>query len=164
MDTESIAINEQLALPAAEMQIRFTTGGGPGGQHVNKTATRVTLLFDVANSTSLDEDTRARLLDRLSTRLDRRGVLHIDVQESRSQWQNREAAVARLQALLAAALVEQAPRAAITLAITSLAESLCGDGSETNEGAAPAEADKGAGLGRWLNFWPAGKPKAEKKK
>lgn len=110
MDTESIAINEQLALPAAELQFRFTTGGGPGGQHVNKTATRVTLLFDVANSTSLDEDTRARLLDRLSTRLDRRGVLHIDVQESRSQWQNREAAVARLQALLAAALVEQAPR------------------------------------------------------
>ena len=101
METELIPINENLALPAAELQFRFSTGGGPGGQHVNKTATRVTLLFDVANSPSLDEDTRARLLDRLASRLDRRGLLHIDVHESRSQWQNRATAVARLQGLLA---------------------------------------------------------------
>jgi len=110
MEPELIPINENLALPAAELQLRFTTGGGPGGQHVNKTATRVTLLFDVAASPSLDEETRARLLDRLAGRLDRRGVLHISAQESRSQWQNREAAVARLQALLAEALVEQPER------------------------------------------------------
>jgi ribosome-associated protein len=77
---------------------------------VNKTATRVVLLFDVAGSPSLDEATRARLLDRLATRLDRRGVLHIDVQESRSQWQNRATAVERLQMLLAEALVEQPAR------------------------------------------------------
>ena len=109
-EADLIPINEALSLPMAELQFRFTTGGGPGGQHVNKTATRVTLLFDVAGSPSLDEATRARLLDRLATRLDRRGVLHIDVQESRSQWQNRETAVARLQSLLAAALVEQAER------------------------------------------------------
>ena len=109
-EADLILINDQLALPAAELQFRFTAGGGPGGQHVNKTATRVTLLFDVAGSPSLDEVTRARLLDRLATRLDRHGVLHIDVQESRSQWQNRELAVARLQSLLAAALVEQAER------------------------------------------------------
>jgi ribosome-associated protein len=110
METELIPINENLALPAAELQFRFSTGGGPGGQHVNKTATRVTLLFDVANSPSLDEDTRARLLDRLSSRLDRRGLLHIDVHESRSQWQNRATAVARLQNLLATALIEHPER------------------------------------------------------
>jgi ribosome-associated protein len=112
METQSelIPINENLALPAAELQFRFTTGGGPGGQHVNKTATRVTLLFDIAASPSLDEATRARLLDRLATRLDRRGVLHISAQESRSQWQNREAAVSRLQALLSEALFEQPER------------------------------------------------------
>jgi ribosome-associated protein len=109
-EADLIPLNDELALPAAELQFRFTTGGGPGGQHVNKTATRVTLLFDVARSPSLDEANRARLLDRLATRLDRRGVLHIDVQESRSQWQNRELAVGRLQTLLAAALVEQAER------------------------------------------------------
>lgn len=105
-----ILINEHLALPASELQFRFSTGGGPGGQHVNKTATRVTLLFDVAASPSLDDDTRARLLDRLSSRLDRRGMLHIDVHESRSQWQNRETAIARFQQLLAEALVEQPKR------------------------------------------------------
>jgi len=110
MDSELILINERLALPAAELQFRFSAGGGPGGQHVNKTASRVTLLFDVAGSPTLDEDTRARLLDRLTGRLNRQGVLHIDVQESRSQWQNRETAVARLQSVLAEALAEQAPR------------------------------------------------------
>ncbi|CUS05044.2 Peptidyl-tRNA hydrolase ArfB [Candidatus Promineifilum breve] len=110
MENDLIVINDNLALPAAELQFRFTTGGGPGGQHVNKTATRVTLLFDVATSPSLDEATRACLLDRLASRLDRRGVLHIDVQESRSQWQNRSTAVARLQQLLAEALTVQAER------------------------------------------------------
>jgi len=110
METDLIPITETLSLPLAELVFRFTTGGGPGGQHVNKTATRVTLLFDVARSPSLDEATRARLLERLANRLDRRGVLHIDVQDSRSQWQNRELAIARLQSLLANALAEQAER------------------------------------------------------
>ena len=110
METDLIPITEALSLPLAELVFRFTTGGGPGGQHVNKTATRVTLLFDVARSPGLDEATRARLLDRLANRLDRRGVLHIDVQDSRSQWQNRELAIARLQSLLAGALAEQAER------------------------------------------------------
>lgn len=110
METDDIPITEALSLPLSELVFRFTTGGGPGGQHVNKTATRVTLLFDVARSPSLDEATRARLLERLANRLDRRGVLHIDVQDSRSQWQNRELAIARLQSVLANALAEQAER------------------------------------------------------
>ncbi len=110
METDLLPITDALSLPLAEMVFRFTTGGGPGGQHVNKTATRVTLLFDVARSPSLDEATRARLLDQLATRLDRRGVLHIDVHDSRSQWQNRSLAISRLQALLAGALEERAER------------------------------------------------------
>ena len=111
-EADLIPINEALSLPMAELQFRFTTGGGPGGQHVNKTATRVTLLFDVAGSPSLDEATRARLLDRLATRLDRRGVLHIDVQESRSQWQNRELALARLAETIRIALIPRKKRVA----------------------------------------------------
>lgn len=110
MDTDLVIINESLAVPESELQFRFSTGSGPGGQHVNKTATRVTLLFDVAGSPSLDEETRIRLLDRLASRLDRRGLLHIDVQESRSQWQNRMTAVARFQKMMAEALVEQPER------------------------------------------------------
>jgi len=110
MDTDLVIINESLAVPESELQFRFSTGSGPGGQHVNKTATRVTLLFDVAGSPSLGEETRVRLLDRLASRLDRRGLLHIDVQESRSQWQNRMTAVARFQKMMADALVEQPER------------------------------------------------------
>jgi len=110
MDSDLVIINETLAVPESELQFRFSTGGGPGGQHVNKTATRVTLLFDVAGSPSLDEETRVRLLDRLASRLNRQGLLHIDVQDSRSQWQNRTTAVARFQKVLADALVEQPER------------------------------------------------------
>lgn len=110
MDTDVVVINETLSVPESELQFRFSTGGGPGGQHVNKTATRVTLLFDVANTPSLDEETRVRLLDRLASRLDRRGLLHIDVQDSRSQWQNRMIAIARFQKVLADALMEQPER------------------------------------------------------
>lgn len=105
MDDESlIAINEQLAIPLRELEFRFSQSSGPGGQHVNKSATQVTLLFDVANSASLDETTRARLLQKLATRLTKEGVLQISVQDSRSQHQNRELAIARFQSTLSAAL------------------------------------------------------------
>jgi len=110
MNDDFIIINESLSLPETELQFRFSTGGGPGGQHVNKTATRVTLLFDIANSPSLNDEMRGRILDRLSSRIDRHGTLHIDVHESRSQWQNRLTAIARFQQLLADALTEQAER------------------------------------------------------
>lgn len=104
MNDEPIIINEQVSIPAAELQFRFSTSSGPGGQHVNRSATRVTLLFDVAQSPSLDEAARARLLQKLAPRLDKDGILHIDVQESRSQYRNRETAVLRFQLILANAL------------------------------------------------------------
>lgn len=104
MNEDMIIINEQVRIPAAELQFRFSTSSGPGGQHANRSATRVTLLFDVAQSPSLDESTRARLLQKLASRLDKEGVLHIDVQESRSQYRNRETAVLRFQLILTNAL------------------------------------------------------------
>ena len=105
MDDESqIAINEQLTIPVRELEFRFSQSSGPGGQHVNKSSTQVTLLFDVAQSPSLDDATRARLLDKLASRLTKEGVLQISAQDSRSQHQNREAAIARFQAVLSAAL------------------------------------------------------------
>ena len=103
-DETTIIINEQVSIPAAELQFRFSTSSGPGGQHANRSATRVTLFFDVANSPSLDETTRTRLLQKLAPRLDKDGVLHIDVQESRSQHRNRATAVLRFQLILANAL------------------------------------------------------------
>ena len=110
MNDDTILINEQVNIPAAELQFRFSTSSGPGGQHVNRSATRVTLLFDVANSPSLDETTRERLLKKLAPRLDKEGVLHIDVQESRSQYRNRETAVLRFQLILANALKQPKKR------------------------------------------------------
>lgn len=103
-DETTIIINEQVSIPEAELQFRFSTSSGPGGQHANRSATRVTLLFDVANSPSLAEATRKRLLKKLAPRLDKEGVLHIDVQDSRSQYRNRETAVLRFQLILANAL------------------------------------------------------------
>lgn len=105
-----LIVSDRLAIPLDELDVRFTTGGGPGGQHVNKSATRVTLSFNVAASPSLDEETRGRLLERLGGRLDNEGVLQISVHDSRSQYQNRKTALDRLRATLAAALVDVKPR------------------------------------------------------
>lgn len=106
----NVTINQQLSIPLDELTFRFSTSSGPGGQHANRSATRVTLLFDVANSPSLTDEQRALLLDRLATRLDKAGVLHISDQSSRSQHRNRETAVAQFQQLLAEALKPVKPR------------------------------------------------------
>jgi ribosome-associated protein len=109
MNEESfIVINERLKIPLSELRFQFSTSSGPGGQHVNKAETKVTLLFDVAHSPSLDEAIRGQLLQKLAARLNKEGVLQIQAQESRSQWQNRATAVARFQNVLADAL--KAPR------------------------------------------------------
>ena len=105
-----IIINKQVSIPTAELQFRFSTSSGPGGQHANRSATRVTLLFDVAQSPSLDETSRARLQQKLAPRLDKAGVLMIDVQDSRSQYRNRATAVLRFQLILANALKQPKKR------------------------------------------------------
>lgn len=105
-----IIINNKLTIPLSELQFRFTTSSGPGGQHVNKAETRVILSFDVANSPALDDPTRQRLLHKLANRLDKEGMLQLQVQESRSQHRNREIAIRRFQALLAAALLRRKKR------------------------------------------------------
>lgn len=106
----SIKINDDISIPESELNFRFDTSGGPGGQHANRSATRVTLLFDVANSPSLDDESRARLLKELSHNLDKNGVLHISVHDTRSQKQNREIAESRFMVLMADALAEKKER------------------------------------------------------
>ena len=103
-DENLMVIRADVQIPLSELRWRFTTSGGPGGQHANRSATRATLFFDVARSPSLPEQVRARLLQQLAPRLDKQGVLRIDVQDSRSQYQNRETAVLRLQTVLTNAL------------------------------------------------------------
>ena len=111
MDTERlIPINAEVQIPLAELSFRFSTSSGPGGQHVNKSATKATLLFDVAHSPSLSEAVRERLLKKLANRIDKEGVLQLQVQSSRSQHRNRDTAVSLFQQLLAEALKKQKKR------------------------------------------------------
>ena len=104
MNQEILPITDQLAIPLSELGFRFSRSGGPGGQHVNRTATRVELLFDVAHSPSLTEEQRQRLLKRLAGRIDSEGILRVAAQSERSQLRNRQEAIERLQTLLRQAL------------------------------------------------------------
>ena len=102
--TETVVISDQLAIPEAELRFRFSRSSGPGGQNVQRSATRVELLFDVANSPSLSDDQRARILQRLAGYIDGAGELRIVSSATRSQLENRADAVARFRLLLAMAL------------------------------------------------------------
>ena len=97
-------------IPPAELRFRTARSGGPGGQHVNKTSTKVAVLWNVARSESLSEAQRERLLAKLSNRIDARGVLRITSTDSRSQFQNREAAVDRINEIVRKALRVPKPR------------------------------------------------------
>ncbi|MBP7146858.1 MAG: aminoacyl-tRNA hydrolase [Acidobacteria bacterium] len=105
-----IEITAGLAIPEQELQFSYSRSGGPGGQHVNKVATRVTLRFDVRNSPSLTDEQKQRILERLPTRIDGQGVLRVTSSASRSQLANREKTVERFAQLLREALAEDAPR------------------------------------------------------
>lgn len=93
-------------VPEGELVWSFDTSGGPGGQHANRNATRVTVSFDITNSPSLPDEIRQRLTRRLGTRL-ADGVVRVTVDDTRSQWRNRSIARDRLTSLLDEAL---APR------------------------------------------------------
>jgi ribosome-associated protein len=107
-----IRIDPDLAIPLAELGFATARSSGPGGQNVNKTSTRVTLLFDVAGSPSLSPRQRELLKSRLATRMSKGGVLRVTSQRHRTQAQNRSAAVERFVELLREALAEEAPRVA----------------------------------------------------
>jgi ribosome-associated protein len=99
-----IVLAPGVEVPDGELQFRASRSGGPGGQNVNKVATRIELFFDLAHSPSIRDDVRQRLLAALATHIDGEGVLRIVAASERSQLRNREEAVARLQSLCAAAL------------------------------------------------------------
>ena len=91
-------------IPESELVFKASRSSGPGGQNVNKLNTRVTALFRVAGSASLSEEQRQQVLRRLSSRIDKDGVLHVTSQKHRSQEANRREAVERLQQLVQEAL------------------------------------------------------------
>ena len=103
-DASHLTVSPALSLPLAELEYRASRSGGPGGQHVNTSSTRVEVWWDVAGSSALTEEQRARLLARLATRLDSAGRLRLVSSGSRSQLRNREEVTERLRDLVAAAL------------------------------------------------------------
>ena len=96
-------MTDRLTIPAGELAWRFSRSSGPGGQGVNTTDSRVELSWDLAASPALPPALRARALERLGGRLVD-GVLTITASEHRSQLRNREAAEARLVAVVQQAI------------------------------------------------------------
>jgi ribosome-associated protein len=105
---DDLRVNSGLVIPAGELRERFSRSSGPGGQSVNTTDSRVELSFDIARSPTLPERERARALARLAVRL-ADGVLTVAAEGERSQLMNREAARARLAALLREAIAPPPP-------------------------------------------------------
>ncbi|HEX2046058.1 MAG TPA: alternative ribosome rescue aminoacyl-tRNA hydrolase ArfB [Gaiellaceae bacterium] len=104
MRPESIRVNRRLAIPLSEVELRFSRSSGPGGQHAQKTETRVEALFDVTASPTLSEGQKARIVRRAGP------IVRAVAQEERSQWRNREIALERLGSSIADALRTQRPR------------------------------------------------------
>jgi ribosome-associated protein len=98
VDGESIRVTRSVALPLAEIELRTSRSSGPGGQHAQKTETRVEAVFDVERSATLSEAQKRRVTARLGP------VVRAVAQDERSQARNRELALARLAEQLQAAL------------------------------------------------------------
>jgi ribosome-associated protein len=101
---ETLHVRRGLDLPLSEITWRATTSGGPGGQHANRTLSRVEVEFDVGASLVLGPRQRQRLLDRVGP------VVRASAAESRSQARNRQLALERLATRIDAALRVEAPR------------------------------------------------------
>jgi ribosome-associated protein len=101
---ESIQVTSRLAIPVEEVDIRYSRSSGPGGQHAQKTETRVEAVFAVAGSRALSETQRKRLLSRVGP------VVRAVAQDERSQSRNRQLALERLAAAIGAGLRVQRKR------------------------------------------------------
>ncbi len=99
-----VRVGRYLTIPDNELKLRFTTSGGPGGQHANKSSTWVELLWNVEASPSVGPRQRARIKQKLRNRIDSHGNLKVTVDTHRSQYRNREEAETRLADLISAAL------------------------------------------------------------
>ncbi|MHC4790590.1 MAG: alternative ribosome rescue aminoacyl-tRNA hydrolase ArfB [Planctomycetota bacterium] len=99
-----IEITKAVKISEDGFVFKASRSSGPGGQHVNKVNTRITLFFDVANCSSFSDSQKERILRHLSTRASKAGVLRIVSQRYRSQKANRELAVQRLVELLRGAI------------------------------------------------------------
>ncbi len=105
-----IAISDDILVPEEELTFTASRSSGPGGQNVNKVSTRMTLCFDLENSESFSEEQKAKIREKLATRITKNGILRVTSQKHRSQSANRELALERFIALINEALTETPPR------------------------------------------------------
>jgi ribosome-associated protein len=104
MADESIRVTRSVSIPRSEIELRFSRSSGPGGQHAQKSDTRVEAIFDVEASSALSESQKRRVVAKAGP------VLRAVAQDERSQWRNRELALERLTDALRAALRVQRRR------------------------------------------------------
>lgn len=97
---------KDITIPDAELEFIFCRASGPGGQYVNRTDSAVQLRFDAMHSPSLPEEVRERLKSIAGGKISDEGILLVEASENRSQTRNKEAAIAKLQALIASAAVK----------------------------------------------------------
>ena len=105
-----LEVSPTVAIPRSELVYRASRAGGPGGQHVNTSSTRIELLWNVRTTTALEPEIRERVEAQLAAKLDGEGWVRIVSASSRSQGQNREAAEERLVAMVRGALVVKKKR------------------------------------------------------
>ena len=100
-----LAVNDSLSIPRNELDVRVSRASGAGGQHVNKTSSRVEIFWNIAASRALNDEQRSRLLDKLSSRLTTEGSIRVVASDMRSQSRNRDLAEERLTELVRHALI-----------------------------------------------------------
>ena len=101
---DMIHITPKLSIPIRELKFVASTSSGPGGQHVNRVATKIVLLWDVKSSTSISRSQQSRILNKLATRINKAGILRVSSSKHRSQKANRSATIDRFILLLQDAL------------------------------------------------------------
>jgi ribosome-associated protein len=108
--SDGIRVHNEIVIPLSEIRLSYVCAGGPGGQNVNKVASKAVLRFNLRGSPSLPDPARRRALARLASRLTNAGELVLASGTYRDQPRNREAVLERLRALLAAAVRVPRPR------------------------------------------------------